>query len=94
MLTQRASIIAAAAAGGLLLAWIITRSAAGAAKDIAQGAVGMAEGTITGVVVGIGGTVGIPETSADQCSADLAAGRTWDASFSCPAGTFVKSFFD
>lgn len=79
---------------GLAVAWLVTRNLRDTAKNAAQGVVGIAEGTITGVVVGVGEAVGIPETNQDQCTADLAAGRTWDASFSCPAGTFLKSLFN
>lgn len=44
-----------------------------------------------GAVEGIGLAVGIPRTSVSQCQADKAAGRWWDASFSCTAGDFVSS---
>jgi hypothetical protein len=44
-----------------------------------------------GAVKAIGAQVGIPETDTDQCSADLAAGRWWDASFSCPAPRYLKA---
>lgn len=43
-----------------------------------------------GVIQGIGDAVGIPRTNPSQCEADIQAGRWWDASFSCPAGTFVS----
>lgn len=43
-----------------------------------------------GVVVGAGEAVGIPQTNQDQCVEAIYAGRTWDASFACPAATFVR----
>ena len=43
-----------------------------------------------GIVEGLGETMGIPRTSQTQCQQDMAAGRWWDASFSCPAGTFLR----
>lgn len=39
----------------------------------------------------IGQAVGIPRTSKTQCQQDLDAGRWWDASFSCPAGTYLSA---
>lgn len=60
---------------------------------IAQQAVKAAGGVVTGAVVGAGEVVGVPATSVDQCAADVAAGRTWDASFSCPAVDFLKYIF-
>ncbi len=41
----------------------------------------------------IGAVVGIPRTDKTQCEKDLDAGRMWDASFSCPAGTFLGGLF-
>lgn len=93
MVIDRNVIIAGGLGAGLLLAWVMIKGTKGAAQSTARAVVGMAEGTATGVVVGIGEAVGVPETNQDKCAADLAAGRTWDASFSCPAGTFLKSIF-
>lgn len=53
-------------------------------------AVDMADGLIGGAVVGIGGLVGIPATNATECEKAKREGRTWDASFACPAGDFFK----
>jgi hypothetical protein len=40
-------------------------------------------------VVTLGEALGIPATDEQMCRAALADGRTWDASFYCPAGTFL-----
>lgn len=45
----------------------------------------------TGAVIGIGEVVGIPPTDAAKCEQYIAAGDWWEASFYCPAGTFLKS---
>lgn len=45
----------------------------------------------TGVVIGIGETIGIPPTDAEKCQTYLAAGDYWNSSFFCPAGTFLKT---
>lgn len=68
-------------------------TAGGVASDFARGAVDAANGAFEGAVKGLGGVFGIPDTSMTQCERDIAAGRTWDASFSCPAKDFVGSFF-
>lgn len=44
-----------------------------------------------GAVIGIGEAVGIPQTDADLCDQYVKAGDWWNASFYCPAGTFLKS---
>ena len=44
-------------------------------------------------VQGAGAAIGIPRTNADDCRRAIAEGRTWDASFACPAGTFLSSVF-
>lgn len=31
----------------------------------------------------------IPKTNMTECERAMAEGRTWDASFACPAGTFI-----
>lgn len=78
---------AGAAAVGLGLIWWATR--AGNAQKLAQGTVRVAGEVATGTVKGIGQVFGIPDTSQSQCQQDLAAGRYWDASFSCPAGEYL-----
>lgn len=59
------------------------------AADLAAGAVGAAADVGAGAVLGVGDVLGVPRTNQTQCQADLKAGRLWDASFSCPAGTFI-----
>ena len=92
-------------AGALLLAAVsMAKKAVAAVSDPAsQQAAGAAvadtvfSGAMnfgSGVVVGIGEAVGIPPTNQTECEKALAEGRTWDASFACPAGTFIKSFFN
>lgn len=88
----RVMMLGGAVVAGLALALMLKPRAV--AENAGRLAVGLAEGTATGVVVGIGSAVGVPETDRNQCAADIAAGRTWDASFSCPAKQFLTSFFD
>ena len=81
---------AGAALGLFLLYKIVSRGVAGAAEDLTRGVVNAAGGVVTGAVVGAGEVVGIPPTSQDKCVEDIYAGRSWDASFSCPAAVFLR----
>ena len=81
---------AAAVAVAGVAYWVSRRGAASAGASAGRAAADVASGAAVGVVTGIGGAFGVPETNADKCSQDIAAGRTWDASFSCPAGRFVR----
>lgn len=48
----------------------------------------------SGVVLGVGDAVGLPRTDLTECEKAKAEGRTWDASFVCPAGDFLKYVFN
>jgi hypothetical protein len=81
------AILAAAAFG---VYYVASRGVKGAAIA----ATGVATDVAAGLVIGAGKAFGIPETEARACAQALYEGRTWDASFVCPAGTFAKSFFE
>lgn len=76
--------------GGLLLiaaiAYVAVRGPREAVAGIAAGAVDAAGG----VVLGVGDAFGVPRTEPDKCAAAKAAGDTWEASFACPAGDFIR----
>ena len=82
------------AGGAVVLAvlFIFDRRATPAA--IGQAAGGALVDAGAGAVIGIGEAIGIPQTSMTECERAIAEGRTWDASFACPAGTFIKSLFN
>jgi len=61
-----------------------------AATNLGSAAVDAAIGVPTGAVLAIGEAVGIPQTNMTACQQAMAEGRTYDASFSCPAGTWLK----
>ncbi len=91
--------IAAAAAVGVVV-WSAMRARPG--QSIAQ-SIGETVGEVVGsavvdgaagVVVGAGKAVGIPATNETECEKALREGRTWDASFACPAGKFLGSLWD
>jgi len=62
-------------------------------EGVGGAAVDLAGGVLAGVSYGVGDAVGLPRTNLTQCQQDLAAGNKWDASFSCSAGDFIKSFW-
>lgn len=85
-------LLALAAVAGLGLVWWVTRP--GTAGKLAGGAVAAVGDAAVGTVKGVATWFGIPDTNQSQCDKDLAAGRYWDASFSCPAGRFIGAGYD
>jgi hypothetical protein len=83
--------IAAAALGLGALLWLWYKKQPGQSLAGAAGAAAVEVVTDAGAgaVVGLGEVFGIPATETDQCSADIAAGDLWAASFSCPAKRFL-----
>lgn len=81
-------------AGGTVAAALLWASQKGNAQAIGQtvgtAAVDLVDGVISGTVTGVGGAVGIPQTNLTECQRAQAEGRTWDASFSCPAKDFLS----
>ncbi len=72
---------------------IIARYSRGIGTAAGGAVVSAADGFIGEAVNSAGDIVGLPRTNQTQCEADLAAGRYWDASFSCQAGSFLKGVF-
>lgn len=75
---------------GLVALMLVKKNFPGLLVGVAADAVGAAGEVAGGVVVGIGELVGIPRTDETECEAAMRQGRTWDASFACPAGTYLK----
>lgn len=82
----KAALYAGAAAGLFLLYKLMTTGVRGTTAAVTRGVIDAG----AGVVIGAGEAVGIPQTNQDQCVEAIYAGRTWDASFACPAGTFLR----
>lgn len=61
--------------------------------DATAGAVGVVGDVVAdvgaGVVLGVGDVIGIPRTNETECEKAKREGRTWDASFACPALDFI-----
>jgi hypothetical protein len=85
-------------AGGAVLAAVLYVSLRGGVKavatDIGGAAVDMVDGVVSGAVVAVGEKINIPQTNLTQCEQDKAAGKTWDASFSCPASDFIRHLWN
>ncbi|WP_454710716.1 hypothetical protein [Cupriavidus nantongensis] len=62
----------------------------GVAAGAASALVGAVGDAASGAVLGIGDVLGVPRTDMTECERAMAEGRTWDASFACPAGTFLS----
>lgn len=88
MKTETLAILAVIAVG---TAFVVLRSRPATEWGAAVGSGVVNAGA--GVVLGIGDAIGIPRTNLTECDKALLEGRTWDASFACPAGRFIGSFF-
>lgn len=80
-------------AGGAVIAallWAASRGATNTGQAIGGAVVDLADGVVSGAVVGAGQIVGIPATNMTECERAKAEGRTWDASFACPAKDFIN----
>lgn len=89
-LTSDVKLIAIGAGVLVLGAWYL-QSRLG---EVAQALPGVVADVGSGLVLGTGDVLGIPRTDETECQRAIREGRTWDASFACDAGTFIKSVFD
>lgn len=94
MNTQKMLILAALGLGAGAAVYVAYRGLNGVARDASKAGVNVATGLVTGTVAGIGEAVGIPDTDPDKCAAAVAAGDSWEASFACPVGTWLKTVFN
>lgn len=89
-------VLLGAGAAALVLLYIAKKKAAVADVAAAVGeavggiAWGITDGAVSGVVYGVGDAIGLPRTDETECERAKREGRTWDASFACPAGDFIK----
>jgi len=87
MLSAEAKTLAIVAGVGAIALYFLVQ---GGARNISRGVATLPGEIIGGAIEGVGSSFGIPVTDEERCNADLAAGRLWDASFSCPAGRFIR----
>lgn len=88
-------VIAGAAVAAVLLAlWVKKKGGAVAAAaavgdGIGSSVVSFGGGVVSGAALTLGDAIGIPRTDMTECERAKAEGRTWDASFACPASDFL-----
>lgn len=83
--------------GGLALlgfVWLKKKPGQSLAAAAGTAAVTAAADVAAGTVVGVGEVFGIPATNMTECERAKAEGRTWDASFACPAGDFISFWWN
>lgn len=94
MISRPGVIVAGVLLAGALLLYVKKNTPGGVAVA-AGAAVGQAAVDAgAGVVLGLGDGLGVPRTSMTECERARAEGRTWDASFACPAGDFLSYLFN
>ena len=86
------TIAAVVVVGGLAL-YIASAGVRGAANTAARGSVNAVWGAMEGFIHGASDVVGIPTPERAACELAKAEGRTWDASWACPAGEFMQWIF-
>lgn len=87
-------ILIAGGAVAAALAYVAIKGGKGAGAALGSAAVDMADGVVSGAVTTVGEAVGIPQTNLTECERAKAEGRTWDASFACPARDFLSYVFN
>ncbi len=75
---------------GLLIVGAVAANAKEVGATVGTAAVDLVDGVVTGTVTSAAATVGIPKTNQTECEKAKAEGRTWDASFACPAKDFLQ----
>jgi len=95
MFTENKFMLIGVAVAALAILVLVKKkgAAAGVGNDIGEAAVDLATGVVGGVALDLGDQIGLPRTNMTECEKALAEGRTWDASFACPASKFIGSFF-
>lgn len=74
----------------LMISKVSNTSASQAGAALGSAAVNAVDGVASGAIIAAGQVVGVPATNMDACELACAEGRTWDASFACPASRFLN----
>ena len=90
MITAELKLMAVGAGVLILGAWYMSSRL----PEMAEALPGVIADTGAGLIVGTGDVLGIPRTDEAACAAAIREGRTWEASFLCPAGTWIGSLFN
>lgn len=87
--TTRLAILVGGAGLLGLVAYNAAKKAAGAVAEGVATVARAADTAVSAPVLSAGDALGLPRTNATECEKAMAEGRTWDASFACPAGDFL-----
>jgi hypothetical protein len=87
--TNRYVLVGAGVALLAVLLLVKKNGIAGVAAGVGEAAADAVGGAVSGAAQGVGDWFGIPRTDETECEKAIREGRYWDASFSCPAGTFI-----
>lgn len=74
----------------LAVLWVAAKGGKDAGQAIGTGTVNLVDGVVSGTVIGAGELLGLPPTKLSECERAKLEGRTWDASFACPAKDFIS----
>lgn len=89
--TDKQLLIGGAVIAGMGVAWYAARGAQGMGADIGSAAVKVVDGVASGVVKGVGGLFGLPDTDPVKGAAAVASGDWLGASVYLPAPQFVAA---
>lgn len=94
LLVNKYTLAGVAVALAAVLLLVKKNGIAGAGVAVGEAAAEAAGGAIAGAAQGVGTWFGIPHTNETKCQKAIREGRYWDASFDCPAGTFIGAAAD
>lgn len=83
-------VMVAAGLVGLVALVVASRGARETGAAIGGAVVDLADGALSGVVLGVGDAIGIPRTEPTKCEAAKASGSLWEVSFACPAADYFR----
>lgn len=92
--TNRYVLVGAGVALLAVLLLVKKNGIAGVAVGVGEAAADAVGGVVSGAAQGVGDWFGIPRTDETACEKAIREGRYWDASFDCPAGTFIGAAAD
>ncbi len=87
-------VFGALGALGLMAVTAVAANAREVGAAVGTATVDLVDGVVSGAVTTAGEAVGIPKTNLTECEKAKAEGRTWDASFACPAADFLRYVFN
>jgi hypothetical protein len=90
-MNEKLILAGAGIVAGAAVAYVVASGGVkNAARNLGIGTASAVDGAASGVVVGAGSVLGLPDTDAAKCQAAMESGNYMDASLFCPAPTFLK----